>query len=205
MKEEQQKLNRLIQLSLGEYEAFLYDCDGTLADTMGAHKKTYVDVAANRYGVTFDSDLIDELAGWPVVDVVTEINKRYTTAMDPVEFAEIRQRLFFEKYIDETKPIEFVVQHLLQHSSIKRIGVVSGGRREAVEKTLRILGIQDHIAILVCADETPRGKPFPDPFLAAAEQLGVPPNRCLVFEDGDAGETAARNAGMGCIRIDRIH
>jgi HAD superfamily hydrolase (TIGR01509 family) len=69
---------------------------------------------------------------------------------------------------------------------------------------LRILGIAEIPELLVCAGETPRGKPYPDPFLAAAEKLGVAPARCLVFEDGDAGTKAAEAAGMQWIRIDKV-
>ena len=60
------------------------------------------------------------------------------------------------------------------------------------------------VEVLVCAGETPRGKPYPDPFLAAAEKLGVAPEACMVFEDGNAGVQAAAAAGMKWIRIDKI-
>ena len=58
--------------------------------------------------------------------------------------------------------------------------------------------------VMVCAGETERGKPYPDPFLAAAEQLGVDPARCMVFEDGDAGVQSAIAAGMKWVRVDQL-
>ena len=76
--------------------------------------------------------------------------------------------------------------------------------RQAVEKTLQVLGLIDLIEVIVCAGETEKGKPHPDPFLAAAYQLNISPKDCLVFEDGAAGEEAARRAGMQCIRIDKL-
>ena len=57
---------------------------------------------------------------------------------------------------------------------------------------------------LVCAGETERGKPYPDPFLMAAEKLGVKPEECFVFEDGDPGVQAAKAAGMQWVRVDQI-
>lgn len=198
-----EKLKALTNLSAGAFKAFLYDCDGTLADNMGAHRETYVHLAA-RDGVNIDGDMIDELAGWPVVDVVKEINVRYNATLDPVAFAAERQQLFFDEYIERTLPIHHVVDHLKAHAGEVKIGVVSGGERVAVEKTLNILGIRDLIEVLVCANETPDGKPFPDPFLAAAEKLGVAPAECLVFEDGDPGVRAAEAAGMKWIRIDKL-
>jgi HAD superfamily hydrolase (TIGR01509 family) len=196
------KLEQLTELGRN-YRAFLYDCDGTLADNMGAHKETYIRVAAEK-GHTIKGDIIDELAGWPVLNVIEEINKRYHTDFDPHEFKAEKYRLFMEHYIEQTVPMEHVVAHLRMYAGKARIGVVSGSGREAVEKTLHVLGIDHLVEVTVCAGETERGKPYPDPFLKAAELLGVKPADCLVFEDGDAGVTAAKAAGMQWIRIDQL-
>jgi len=198
-----QKYQSLTKLAAGDFQAFLYDCDGTLADNMGAHKKTYVRVASEE-GVVIDANLIDELAGFPVVKVVEEINRRYNSSFDPAAFAKQREQIFFDEYIEQTQPIEYVVNHLKAHAGKVKIGIVSGGVRETVEKTLSVLGIADLPDTLVCAGETPHGKPSPDPFLLAAEKLGVAPEHCLVFEDGDPGTKAAEAAGMKWIRIDKV-
>jgi HAD superfamily hydrolase (TIGR01509 family) len=197
-----QKLQALTHLTEG-YDAFLYDCDGTLADNMQAHKDSYVKVAAH-HGLDLHPGIIDEFAGLPTVLVVDEINKRYGTSFVPVEFATAKSKLFFEEYIEQTQPIEFVVEHLKAHAGKVRIGVVSGGSRRTVQKTLTVLGILDLVEVLVCAGETPNGKPFPDPFLKAAQELGVAPERCMVFEDGEAGVQAAISAGMKWVRIDKV-
>jgi HAD superfamily hydrolase (TIGR01509 family) len=196
------KLEQLTNLSKG-YKAYLYDCDGTLADNMGAHKETYIKVAANK-GHVIEGDIIDELAGWPVINVVEEINKKYGTDFDPAEFKEQKYKLFLDEYITHTLPIAHVVDHLRAHVGQVKIGVVSGSGRVAVERTLQVLGIADLIEVMVCAGETERGKPFPDPFLKAAELLGVAPGECLVFEDGEAGTIAATTAGMDWVRIDQL-
>ncbi len=197
------KLLRLTELSKGEYKAFLYDCDGTLADNMQAHKDTYVKVAADQ-GVSIEAAIIDEFAGLPIPRVVEEINKRYGSDFDPVLFEELKYNLYYNEYIEHIKPVQFVTDHLKAHAGKVRIGVVSGGSRKAIQKALDILGISAFVEVLVCAGETPRGKPFPDPFLQAAEKLGVEPASCLVFEDGNAGVKAAEAAGMDWIRIDKI-
>lgn len=191
----------LTRLSEGDYVAFLYDCDGTLADNMGAHKASYC-AAATMCGFELDDSIIDELAGWPIIQVAEEIRKRYNGNFDPAAFAQLKNKLYESNYINETKPIEFVVEHLKAHVGKVRIAVVSGGSRASVSKTLKLLGISKHIEVLVCAGETPRGKPYPDPFLFAAEQLGVDPAKCLVFEDGNPGVQAAEAAGMRWLRID---
>lgn len=197
------KLLILNNLSEGNFDAFLYDCDGTLADSMPWHKKAYVEVAA-RHGVMIDAGIIDEFAGLPVTKVVEEMNKRYNSSLDPEAFAEEKENIFFEEYIHLIQPIDFVTQHMKLHHGKKKMAVVSGSIRESVEKTLSVIGMAQLTEVLVCAGETSLGKPFPDPFLAAAKKLGVAPERCLVFEDADAGVKAAEAAGMKWIRIDQL-
>lgn len=203
IKENQDKLRILTEKSQGDYLAFLYDCDGTLAHNMHLHKAAYIKVAAS-YGVDLNPELIDETAGWPTVKVVNEINLRYNSTIDPTTFAKEKTRVFVEELITETIPVEYVVEHLKMHAGKVRIAVVTGGSRSTVNKTLSILGLHPFIEVMVCAGETAKGKPYADPFLRAAELLEVDPKKCLVFEDGDPGVEAAIAAGMDWIRVDKI-
>jgi HAD superfamily hydrolase (TIGR01509 family) len=197
------KYDALVKLSMGDFKAFLYDCDGTLADNMPAHTETYIKVAAEK-GVVIDGAIIDEFAGLPIVNVVEKINERYQSTFDPEEFKAQKYKLFLEQYIEHTQPIDYVVNHLKSYAGLVKIAVVSGSSRIAVEKTLQILDVDHLVEVMVCAGETPQGKPHPDPFLKAAELLGIAPEECLVFEDGNAGVQAAVAAGMRWIRIDKL-
>src|SRR5690606_12919303 len=141
---------------------------------------------------------------WPTPLIAQEINKRYQTNVPPNEFATMKSTIFFEDFIEQTVPIAFVVQHLKNHIGKVRIGVVSGGSRKTVTRTLTVIGLINDIEVLVCADDTDRGKPYADPFLSAAKQLGVAPQDCLVFEDGTPGVQGAIAAGMDWVRIDEI-
>ncbi|MGK6350863.1 HAD family hydrolase [Parapedobacter sp. DT-150] len=200
----QEQLDILTEVSRKmPYKAFLYDCDGTLADNMHAHKAAYREAAA-QYGILLDTAIIDELAGWPTVLIAEEINKRYGTDVPPQEFATLKSTIFLDRYVSDTLPIDFVVHHLKAHIGKVRIGVVSGGSRKTVTRTLTVIGLIDTIEALVCAGDTDRGKPYPDPFLAAAQQLGVAPADCLVFEDGNPGVQGAIAAGMDWVRIDQL-
>ncbi|MDA3613896.1 HAD family hydrolase [Polluticaenibacter yanchengensis] len=198
----QQKLEKLTNITQG-FQAFLYDCDGTLADNMQAHKDSYVEIA-KEYGIDLDDNIIDELAGWPTILVATEIGKRYHKDFDAHEFADKKSRLFFDKFIDKTLPIDFVTNHLLAHVGKVKIGVVSGGRAKTVSKTLETLNLLDKIDVLVGAGDTEKGKPAPDPFLLAAQKLNVSPEHCIVFEDGQPGVDGAIAAGMQWVRIDKL-
>lgn len=200
---EESDFEKLSKLTQGDYAAFLYDCDGTLADNMAAHAQTYVAVA-RQYHVDMDPAIIDELAGWPIADVVRELNLRYHANMDPEEFRARKAKLFAEEYLSKVLPIPYVVEHLKVSAGKKRIAVVSGGDRAAVQRTLDTIGVSPYVEVLVCAGETARGKPYADPFLKAAELLGVDPAKCLVFEDGVPGVQSAEAAGMHWVRIDQF-
>lgn len=200
---EQSKYDKLCELTQGDYQAFLYDCDGTLADNMAAHTESYID-AAKEHDVVFDPAIIDELAGWPIANVVEEINSRYNCSLVPVEFKARKAEIFASKYLEEIQPVAHVVKHLKANAGKKRIAVVSGGDTEAIERTLEVLGIRELVEVLVCAGDTERGKPYPDPFLRAAELLKVDPEKCLVFEDGLPGVQAAEAAGMHWVRVDQL-
>ena len=200
---EQEKFAKLVKLTEGPYKAFLYDCDGTLADNMPSHKAAFVKVAS-QYDINLNDAIIDELAGWPTVLVAEEITKRYNVNFDPEDFAKQKSSVFVEEFIKQTQPISFVVEHLKANVGKLKIGVVSGGSRSTVTKTLHVIGVDQYLDVLVCAGETERGKPYPDPFLKAAAALGVRPEECIVFEDGEPGVQAAISAGMKWIRIEKI-
>lgn len=185
------------------YKTLLFDVDGTLANNIWAHKAAYVETAL-AYGVDLDDNLIDETAGWPTVAVADEISKRYHVSLDAELFAKQKSAIFIDKFIYQTLPVYFVRQVLLDSVGYKRIGIVSGGSRSTLSITLDVIGISGHYEALVCAGETERGKPYPDPFLRCAELLDVSPNDSLVFEDGDPGVQAAISAGMSWVRIDQI-
>lgn len=197
------KYKALCELTKGDYKAFLYDCDGTLADNMQDHKETYVRIAADG-GVKIDPAIVDELAGYPIPALVEEINKRYHSRFNPQEFEKSKSDLFYNEFIPKTKPIEFVVRHLKESAGKYKIAVVSGSAKRMIQKTLEVLGIAELADVMICAEDYEKGKPNPDPFLKAAEKLGVEPQYCVVFEDGEPGVKAAKAAGMKWVRVDKV-
>ena len=185
------------------FKALLFDVDGTLADNIDAHKKAYIAVS-KEYGVDLDPELIDETAGWPTVAVAKEICIRYNVTFDIEVYAKRKSAIFIERFIQQTQPVEYVKQVLLDFASEKKIGIVSGGSRSTLNITLEVIGVKGKYQSLVCAGDTPKGKPSPQPFLLCAEQLDISPQDCLVFEDGDPGVQGAIAANMSWVRIDQL-
>lgn len=200
--ESREKFNKLNKIA-EPYDALLFDVDGTLANNISAHKAAYVATAA-EYNIELDDKLIDETAGWPTVAVAKEICIRYNTTFDVHKFSKRKSAIFIDQFIQQTQPIDYVVEHLKYQIGKKRIAAVSGGSRSTLTITLTVLGVLDNLETLVCAGDTPNGKPSPEPFLLAAERLQIDPSKCLVYEDGTPGVQGALAAGMGAVRIDQL-
>lgn len=196
------KLEKL-QAITKPFAGLLYDIDGTLADNMPAHIAAYAE-ACRRHNIKLDPALIEETAGWPTVKIAEEISIRYQTPLDYQEFADLKAKIFIEDFVKETKPINFVYNHLLENMGNKRIALVSGGRRSTLRHTLKAIDMEGKYEVLVSADDTEKGKPYADPFLRAAELLDIDPSQCIVMEDGNPGVQGAIAAGMQWVRVDQL-
>src|SRR3954469_21085256 len=183
----------------GEFSAYIFDCDGTLADTMPTHYRAWCD-ALGPAATKFSEALFYELGGTPTSYIVELLNERYALGLPVAETVSRKEALFLE-YSHEVAAIEPVVTVAKQMAGLKPLAVASGGHRRIVMTTLRALGIADLFQAVVCAEDYINGKPSPDPFLEAARQLGVPPEGCLVFEDTSIGIAAAEAAGMKWVLV----
>ncbi len=188
-----------IRLPDGEFDAYIFDCDGTLADTMPLHYKAWLAVL-KEHECDFPEAFFYELGGVPTERIVEILNERHGRQMPVRETAAIKDKMFFEM-IPQTMPIEPVVDLVRQFHGVKPLAVASGGKREIVRKTLEALGILEKFQAIVTVEDYPHGKPAPDPFLEAARQLGVTPEKCLVFEDTTAGIASARAANMQWVLV----
>lgn len=189
-----------IQLPEGDFEAYIFDCDGTLADTMPLHYQAWCTVLKEHEAV-FPEALFYELGGVPTERIVEILNERHGYSLPPHETAAHKDDLFIQM-IPQTLPIEPVVEIVHQFYGVKPLAVASGGKREIVRKTLDALGIVGKFQAIVTVEDYREGKPAPDPFLEAARQLGVVPQKCLVFEDTSAGIASAKAAHMQWVLVE---
>ena len=188
-----------LKLPNGPFKAYLFDCDGTIVDSMPLHYVAWKRVLA-EWGCEFGEQTFYSWGGMPVTEIIAALNVRDGLAM-PIEEVQRRKEALYFEILPELKAVPEVLEHIeLSHGHIP-FAVVSGSTRESVTASLTTLGILDRFETLVCAGDYERSKPDPQPFLIAAERLGVASEDCLVFEDTDMGIQAATAAGMASVKV----
>jgi HAD superfamily hydrolase (TIGR01509 family) len=174
--------------------ALLFDCDGTLADTMALHYDAWRETLL-LHGVDCPRSFIDTHAGVPSHLIVAEINQHFGTQLDGKAISVEKEARFAER-IHQAVPVEEVLATAHAYHGRLPMAVVSGGIREMVHKTLEAIEAVPLFPVVVTASDPVAPKPSPDVFLEAARRLRVEAVKCHVFEDGDAGILAAQRAGM---------
>jgi HAD superfamily hydrolase (TIGR01509 family) len=182
-----------LTLPPGDFRAFLFDCDGTIADSMPLHYIAWTRALA-EYNCVFSEDLFYEWGG------VARLNAQQGLHMSP-ERVSRRKEDFYLQNLPRLKAIPEVLEQIEVNYGRIPFAVVSGSTRESVTASLNALKLLDRFETLVCAGEYAKGKPDPEAFLQAASKLGVAPAACLVFEDADLGIQAATAAGMSSVKI----
>ena len=177
----------------------VFDCDGTIADTMPAHYRSWVE-ALGEHGVEFPEAMFYEMGGIPTPKIVEILNERHGHDMPVMETALYKESLF-EKLIPQIMPIEPVVEVIREYHGTLPMAVATGGLRHICHRTLDALHLREKFHAIVCAEDVQHGKPAPDIFLEAARRLGVAPSLCMAFEDANLGIQAATAAGMLVIDV----
>ena len=175
-------------------KGLIFDCDGTLADTMPIHLAAWSATFAAR-GISCPPEFIKQVTGMPAEKIIDEFNRRYNHKIDPRAFAAEKNRRARLR-LEEALPIQPVVDIVLQHRNLLPMAVASGGTRENVLLTLDSIGLTNCFETVLTADDPVAPKPDPHIFLEAARRMRVEPALCQVFEDGAPGIEAARRAGM---------
>jgi HAD superfamily hydrolase (TIGR01509 family) len=184
------------------FGGYIFDCDGTLADTMPLHFRAWTRLVEESGGA-FSEDFFYSLGGRPTEQILELLRDRHGLRIVDPHAAALRKEGYFLELLHEVKPIEPVLDIARRLRGVAPLAVASGGMRQYVELTLQAIGIQEWFGTIVCVEDYLRPKPFPDPFLEAARRLRVSATECLVFEDSPLGVAAAAAAGMECVFVPR--
>ena len=183
-------------------QGIVFDCDGTLADTMPIHWKVW-NAVAQRHKLHFPEDRFYSLGGVPSRDILKMLGEEQGVELDPLAVAHEKETEYLTM-LSQVGPIHLVVNVARENFGKIPMAVASGGNRPIIEQVLVHLGIRELFAAVVTSEDVVNQKPAPDIFLEAARRIGVPPQFCRAYEDTDIGLQAIRSAGMEGIDVRKL-
>jgi HAD superfamily hydrolase (TIGR01509 family) len=180
-------------------KGLIFDCDGTLADTMPLHWEAWTDVA-RRHGLVFPEERFYSLAGVPSRHILKTLAGEQGVELDPIAVSHEKEEAYLER-LAHVGPIHAVCEIAQAHRGELPMAVASGGTRRVILQVLDHLKIRDWFQAVVTSEDVEHQKPAPDIFLEAARRIGVAPEFCRAYEDSDLGMQAIRAAGMDAVDV----
>src|SRR3954469_6885522 len=177
----------------------IFDCDGTLADTMPLHWRAWQAITA-RHQLHLPEDRFYALGGVPSRDILKMLGQEQGIALDHLAVAREKEAEYLP-LIAQVEPINTVVGVARANYGKVPLAVASGGTRKIIEQVLEHLGIRHLFQAIVTSEDVTNQKPAPDIFLEAARRIGVEPQFCRAYEDTDLGMRAIRSAGMDAVDV----
>lgn len=181
-------------------ELLIFDFDGTVADTTLLHAAAFRQVLGSL-GVDVD---YSRIAGLKTEDAIRQCLVGSDWLLTDAAIAELivaKQQCVRGMITQGLCPLPGVDSFLRRARLNYQIAMVTSGSRGTVELSLQKLGYQDWFAPLVCADDVAHAKPHPDGFTLALRLAGVDAGAALVFEDSEAGFTAAEASGLDFVDV----
>lgn len=188
-----------LEIPSGEFDAYLFDCDGTIVDSMPLHYIAWKQTLS-EWNCDFDEELFYAWGGKPPVQIIAELNQLNQLSMPVATVAEHKENLYYEQ-LPSLKPVPEVLAIIEEARGRIPFAVVSGSTRESINKSLSVVNMLDWFPVIVGSEDYSRSKPAPDVFLTGASRLGILPEKCLVFEDAAIGIEGAIAAGMATVRV----
>ncbi|MFO7936136.1 MAG: HAD family phosphatase [Kiritimatiellia bacterium] len=187
-------------------EAFIFDMDGTIVDTEIYWAEAISDYLKDNGCHCSQNRMLDLVFGHSWLDIHSNITTTFPEVADvtsedmAVSLSSYHQRICDEK---DDIVIESSVKLLKKLAEKYPVIVVSGSPRNDIIHNLKLADVYNNVQFILGAEDYPAGKPDPSGFLKGAEILNKAPAKCLVFEDSNAGVTAAKAAGMHCVALSR--
>jgi beta-phosphoglucomutase family hydrolase len=182
-----------------QIKGIIFDCDGTLADTMPLHWKAWQQIT-RKHGLHFPEDRFYSLGGVPSRDILAMLCREQGKNLDCLALSREKEEAYLP-FLPDVKGIDIVVKVAEANHGKLPMAVASGGMKHIIKQVLEHLRIRHFFDAVVTSEDVQRQKPAPDIFLEAARRLGVPPAHCRAYEDTDLGMQAIRSAGMEAIDV----
>lgn len=181
------------------YKALIFDCDGTLANTLPVHFQAW-SASLNKFGASLSEEWFYQNCGTSALEMIKLLNSQFCYQLDST-LVNVERKKIYQSMIHAVQEIQEVAEIARANYGKVTMAVASGGDGAIVQATLKVLKLHKLFDTVVSVDDVNRGKPEPDIFLLAAKRLGVAPEDCMVYEDSDSGLEAAQRAGMRFVDV----
>lgn len=175
-------------------KALIFDLDGTLANSLPVHMECW-QIVCDTFNYHFSKEVMLEMTGMPTIKFAEYVKEQSGCNLMPDEIARMKQAEFLKR-VEQVTLIDPIFSLVTKYHHKFPMSIGTGGSRKSVELMLDWLGIRDYFDYIITSNDVEKHKPEPDTFLKCAEMMGVDPQYCQVFEDGDMGIKAAKAAGM---------
>ena len=180
-------------------KGLVFDCDGTLADTMPLHWHAW-QLITQRHNLHFPEDRFYSLGGVPSRDILKMLAEEQGRPLDHIAVAHEKENAYLP-LMARVEPIHAVVEIAKANFGKIPMAVASGGTQPIIIDVLEHLKIRHLFNAVVTSEMVKNQKPAPDIFLEAARRIGVEPQFCRAYEDTDLGLQAIRSAGMDAVDV----
>ncbi|MDQ2793070.1 MAG: HAD-IA family hydrolase [Bacteroidota bacterium] len=182
--------------------ALIFDMDGVLVDNTAAHARSFQLLFRDLGLSTNALRLLKRLNGMPAPEILTHVFRHPVPLKQREAYVAQREFLYRVLFWNKRREVAGLTAFLkAARAAGHPIGLGTGSGEEAIHYIVDHLSLRPYFDVIVGSDDVRRGKPHPDTWLVTAKKLGVPPESCIVFEDGLLGEQAAYRAGMHCIGV----
>jgi len=180
-------------------KGLVFDCDGTLADTMPLHWRAW-QIVTQKHGLQFPIDRFYAYGGVPSRDILRTLAKEQHKSIDHIAVAHEKETTYLET-LSQVTPVHAVVEIAMENHGKLPMAVASGGSQDIICMVLDHLKIKHLFGAIVTNEMVVNQKPAPDIFLEAARRIGVDPKDCRGYEDTELGLQAIRSAGMEAVDV----
>jgi beta-phosphoglucomutase-like phosphatase (HAD superfamily) len=180
-------------------KGLVFDCDGTLADTMPLHWRAW-QMITQRHNLHFPQDRFYAYGGVPSRDILKLLAQEQGRSLDHIAVAHEKEEAFLP-LLSQIEPVHVVVEIAKENFGKIPMAVASGGTQKIILQVLEHLKIRHLFNVVVTSEMVTHQKPAPDIFLEAAKRIGVEPKFCRAYEDTELGLQAIRGAGMEAMDV----